>query len=324
MSSLAGSKRRSGILVIGGDQYSLTSLFTSVSQQLESNKAYSKSKNRIELSATSVESNQHVLNVETKYYDVQLDVETVFNEADFLNRVDRLLEDHQVEALFIFTANQGWQPARNVIKHQKWSQLTNDSSLLKILITSPNEDAFDCLLGDESLDDFVTIKLDISKETNGVLIDQSLETPNDDEDEDDEDYSDLDELINAIFVHPWQSMQMKGESSSRRQETTSAFNAIAGVTAASSVAAAIDQSDPKEDDQNETENDGDHNKDTEDAFDFEHLMMNLHDIRSKASGMTFDERKKYAENVVMNFWRSMGGDEDEINGLDDDEDDNDD
>jgi hypothetical protein len=61
--------------------------------------------------------------------------------------------------------------------------------------------------------------------------------------------------------------------------------------------------------------------DEESEFNFENLIMNLGEIKSKANDMSFEERKKYAENVVMNFWRSIGGDEKEIAGLDDSDDD---
>ena len=44
-----------------------------------------------------------------------------------------------------------------------------------------------------------------------------------------------------------------------------------------------------------------------DAFNFENLIMNLGDMRSKASNLSFDERKKYAEDVVKNFWGPGGG-----------------
>ena len=46
--------------------------------------------------------------------------------------------------------------------------------------------------------------------------------------------------------------------------------------------------------------------------------MNLNDMRSKASSLSFEDRKKYAETVVKNFWQSMGGDENEIADLDQD------
>ena len=34
--------------------------------------------------------------------------------------------------------------------------------------------------------------------------------------------------------------------------------------------------------------------------------------------MPFEDRKVFAEQVTMAFWRAIGGDEDELEGLDDD------
>lgn len=41
-------------------------------------------------------------------------------------------------------------------------------------------------------------------------------------------------------------------------------------------------------------------------------------MRAKAENMSAEDRKKYAERVVLNFWKSIGGDENEIENLDDD------
>ena len=43
--------------------------------------------------------------------------------------------------------------------------------------------------------------------------------------------------------------------------------------------------------------------------------MNLNEYKSKAEGLDFEERKKYAENIVLKFWESIGGDADEIGDL---------
>ena len=52
-----------------------------------------------------------------------------------------------------------------------------------------------------------------------------------------------------------------------------------------------------------------------DPFNFEDLLMNLTDYKTKAEGLDFEERKKFAENVVLKFWESIGGDENEIGDL---------
>ncbi|GBL93471.1 hypothetical protein AVEN_59673-1 [Araneus ventricosus] len=52
---------------------------------------------------------------------------------------------------------------------------------------------------------------------------------------------------------------------------------------------------------------------------FEALFAKFASMKDRASGLNGDERKKYAEKVAIAFWRAMGGDEDEIEGLDSDE-----
>lgn len=54
------------------------------------------------------------------------------------------------------------------------------------------------------------------------------------------------------------------------------------------------------------------------------LPQTLFDISTlcpseKAASLPLEERKKYAEKVVVSFWKAIGGDEDEIEGLSDDD-----
>jgi hypothetical protein len=113
---------------------------------------------------------------------------------------------------------------------------------------------------------------------------------NDNESEDDDDFDSLDELFNTLFVHNWSNIQLKETNKPQKTEK--------------------DHKDQKEKVEEEEEG--------EDNFDFEHLLMNLQDIRSKGETMTFEERKKYAEDVVKKFWTSIGGEEDEIDGIESD------
>ncbi|GFR19280.1 alpha- and gamma-adaptin-binding protein p34 [Trichonephila clavata] len=52
---------------------------------------------------------------------------------------------------------------------------------------------------------------------------------------------------------------------------------------------------------------------------FEALFSKFASMKEKAAGLNNEEKKKYAEKVAIAFWRAMGGDEDEIEGLDDSE-----
>ncbi|XP_076444020.1 alpha- and gamma-adaptin-binding protein p34-like [Babylonia areolata] len=51
---------------------------------------------------------------------------------------------------------------------------------------------------------------------------------------------------------------------------------------------------------------------------FEQLFSKLRIMKEKASTLPPDERKSYAEQIAVTFWRAIGGDEDEIEGLFDD------
>lgn len=53
--------------------------------------------------------------------------------------------------------------------------------------------------------------------------------------------------------------------------------------------------------------------------DFFKLFQNLAEMKERVSGMTTDDRKACAEQVVKAFWQAMGGDSDELSGASDDE-----
>jgi len=50
---------------------------------------------------------------------------------------------------------------------------------------------------------------------------------------------------------------------------------------------------------------------------FERLFMKLKVMKDKAETLPEAERRQYAEKVAVSFWKAVGGDEDEILGLDD-------
>ncbi|XP_046366789.2 alpha- and gamma-adaptin-binding protein p34-like [Haliotis rufescens] len=53
---------------------------------------------------------------------------------------------------------------------------------------------------------------------------------------------------------------------------------------------------------------------------FEEMFEKLRVMKEKAEGMPLDQRKAYAEKIAVSFWKAIGGDDDEIKGLDDLED----
>ena len=48
---------------------------------------------------------------------------------------------------------------------------------------------------------------------------------------------------------------------------------------------------------------------------FSSLFEQLHNMKERVQGLPSDQRKACAEQVVMAFWRAIGGDEDELEGL---------
>jgi len=50
--------------------------------------------------------------------------------------------------------------------------------------------------------------------------------------------------------------------------------------------------------------------------DFEHLFEKFNQMKLKSSQMNETDRRHYAEEVTLAFWRAIGGDEQEIEGLD--------
>ena len=113
---------------------------------------------------------------------------------------------------------------------------------------------------------------------------------NSDLDEDEDEFDALDEFVNSLFVHSWSNLKMKTEANKSEEKDIKTLN--------------------------NQENDLDDENDEDDEnFNFEHLISNLAEMRAKASEMNFEERKLYAEDVVKKFWRSIGGNEEEINDL---------
>ncbi|KAL4227850.1 hypothetical protein ACF0H5_013288 [Mactra antiquata] len=55
-----------------------------------------------------------------------------------------------------------------------------------------------------------------------------------------------------------------------------------------------------------------------DGESFEKLFEKFAQMKDKANSLPMSERKKYAENVAIAFWKAIGGDEDEIGDLDGD------
>ena len=102
--------------------------------------------------------------------------------------------------------------------------------------------------------------------------------------EDDDESEAICELIDCLFVHQWPKMSLKLEQKPN-----------------------IDQDLKQYDNDDEDDND-----------EFDYILSNLNDLKEKATQLSFEERKKFAEEIAVKFWKSIGGQDDEINGLEDD------
>lgn len=136
------------------------------------------------------------------------------------------------------------------------------------------------------------------------IISGVIENCKDVKENDEDSYTDLDEFINCIFVHSWSNIELKSE----KNEAGSLKKININANEVNKAESSTDDEKPEK----TVEEDSD-----KDAFNFEDMLMNLSDYKSKASGLEFDERKKFAEDIVLKFWDAIGGDRDEIAGLGD-------
>lgn len=51
---------------------------------------------------------------------------------------------------------------------------------------------------------------------------------------------------------------------------------------------------------------------------FENLFSSFEHLKKTAASLPPTQRRDYAEKVAVAFWRAMGGDEEEVDGLDSD------
>ena len=302
MSSSTIEKNKPTLLALG-DIDSYKSLFNQIKNQFLTKKMYKNSLNQIEFISSSNE-NSHLLRINTKYYDIDLNVEFISSILDLESS-----KNHQhLEAIFIILNKNN---SHNFHQNESFERLVeNNKNKLNILLS-------DNQLDKETRDDFLNkfdefVDLNISLDNREIKVE--VGNDNDDDEDDQDDYSDLDELINSIFVHSWSKMNLKDEKNQTvsSNKTTNSQDSDRNTSEISDNTVAGSSVENKVDTKKLEDIDSDLNE-----LDFENLIMNLNDIRKKAENLSFDERKKYAENVVMNFWKSIGGNEEEIAGLDD-------
>lgn len=248
-----------------GSSDSYKSLFSRINSEFKSNSKYIDSPNKLNILDSSSERAAYTLQITTKYYDLDLDL-VVLSPEDCASK----LETVNLEGILLFLNKES--PNQNATEF-----------LLKIF--DENFEIFKSIIRDGS--NFEEV-IENFKSIEDVIQINLTEDPS--ENDDNEVFSDLDELINSIFVHSWSNIELKDEKSNVK---TSVADEIELKNETKEAVAAGN----------------------EDAFNFEELLMNLGGYKAKAEDLEFEERKKFAEDVVLKFWKSIGGDEDEINDL---------
>lgn len=293
--------------IIGfGDVNLFNKLFQKLNSQFSTNETYANKPNQISISGkTNQATNLFEMKITTKYYDLDLDLEIL--SLDMLEEKvgDNKVGAHGLEGIFFLLTQESDVHRLNTVQCEQF--LNDNQNCLSVLITDESSQ-----IDQESVkhflnkyEHFVPIELELMKETT-VLSGEE----NDDSDE--SSFTDLDELINLVFVQSWSNMRLKNGKAAQASmpDTTSILENDVQTNDVKVVEKPLLtnlQDDACENRENE-----------DDEFNFENLIMNLNEMRSKAENLSFDERKKYAENVVKNFWKSMGGDDSEIADLDED------
>lgn len=133
--------------------------------------------------------------------------------------------------------------------------------------------------------------------------------------DDDDDEEDANEFLNktgyrrileALQAHVWPNLEMKEEcnqrfSASKNEKLTCTEQFDALINNDEALLQSLSNENPS-------------------SSSFEGLFQQFSEMKEKAAGLTGDERKKYAEKVVVAFWKALGQDSDEIEGLNSDED----
>jgi hypothetical protein len=295
---------------------------------------------------------EYELSISTKYYENTLRMlHAHFDESASLNQtqhdeISQIGQDEPelVEAMLVlFNTND--KRNKNYLKllNTQLESHQNSDKMLKVLVKSSlpstmatTPDTLHLIKASDDDDDaermltdfcdkheFSSFELNLCEDeirgknsTNTQEINSNKHNDEDEEESDDE-FDQMDELINSFLVHNWSTMKLK--STKNKPSTRSLIGtAEAHQALLENNILKPNNNDKKADNVaqktsgNANEND-DYNEDHEDEF--ENILMNVREMRTKADKMSFDDRKKYAEEMVKKFWLSIGGDEDELGSL---------
>ncbi|KAK3873376.1 hypothetical protein Pcinc_021609 [Petrolisthes cinctipes] len=137
----------------------------------------------------------------------------------------------------------------------------------------------------------------------------------------------------ALHAHTWSNLTMKDSQGSRlgavlQSVASEERSSVAEATQESEEVTYSRLADLSLNENPQTESGDSSNLDLEGALDsstlqgdvgsFEDLFSNFEHLKRTAAGLPPEQRRDYAEKVAVAFWRAMGGDEDEVTGLDSD------
>lgn len=224
--------------------------------------------------------NKSLVRIDTKYYTIELDFKILSDKE--LDKESKPENIQKIQAVLVLVDKNNY----NFVNSDKVANFFE-----KLYKEEQTESILSILLSNnvncESCTDVSSFLEKYEHFTNIKLDDQE-----------NEDFSSIEELINSFYVHSWSGMSLKSE---KKTETRK-------------------ESEKMIEKPSEKISDEPLNELNENEFNFENLLMNLKEIREKANNLSFEERKKYAETVAINFWKSIGGDMDEIGDLDDEDD----
>lgn len=287
-------------IIAFGNSNDYRRVFEILNNQFTTNETYKNKPNQIKFNPkTTKNENLFELSITTKYYDSDLIIET-FSFDELETELDKNNQRSNLDGAF-FLISQSTDIELLLNSKACFNFFKSKENTLNILIINGsntiNQEKVESFLN--KFENFIEIKLQLNQD--------KFERKDDSDNDDETDFTSLDELINLFFVHTWSNMRLKSGKVSNNQEDMTVQNKE-NVTEKKEENAEVQDS--IIDDEN--------NIDDEDEFSFENLLMNLNEMKMKASNLSFEDRKKYAETVVKNFWQSMGGDQSEIGDLDQD------
>lgn len=322
--------KKKSSLIGYGELVLFKNLINRINQEFASNRKYKNSLNTISITAQNGTESAYDVRIDTKYYTHECELHLVSSESEFSAKLAEKSDAalHEIEGLIVLLADGGALKFPKAIQLDKYQ----DTNLgrLSILI---HVGLVDSATKKEAKNEISKLNEDFYEFELTSLNEDSIpieikEKNDDDSDEEDDEFSVLDELINCLFVHDWINMVRKTEKESSLRFKSGnlyyrvqiepfplillkyLYNLLESNGGECQLAT------------DNTEEAKTNNSDDENEFSVESLIANLSELRSKASHMNFEDRKLFAEKVVTNFWKSIGGDANELLNLDDDDADN--